>query len=603
MTGPFCICAHSAFIQHMCLHDVSCHGTKTPRVPDADKTKIHTHATLKRLTAHFTCTMTCRFESIHNDLTMLGLTSARQLLLPYTPAHALSAGCCFSCPAGLLAVMPDAQRCIAAHAEHMQHQLERMRHSSSSASRQAAKPLTNMLSVGLVLTYIWAECVHISTSKSGSIKPHPNIKSVTQAVSGGSHFCTAAATITASWNCDTVLQACMTAANKTSKPPTTERASMLLALSFVRAESLVNTCAGVDCGSLKHTKPMPAASDQGWDAVLRVVSGFSGLRVAHAHSAQQGKPSAAAATARGSSSRGSRRSVQDSTSAAPAAVPSHHNALLQVVGLEPKQLQDVIADIKEPGLPVCLDAVNWALHQLHDHLKDQGPAQQQGQQASTTRRNHPGPVSSAASNPSTDAPTPWPGAAASMRLLPPLLLLLAELAALQPEAYGSSTYVLDSVLAASNMCMAITKLPAAAGAQQASSGSSLSPSAAVLQGVFHACLELLPLQQQLAASRCRTSPGAAAAESASSPWDSHRLLASVSSLLGNPAAGAAPRLMPWERQLFRMLGDSMVACASQQGELLMRCASCAPKRFECAHMNPAPRYNPMHAHAGFFGWC
>ena len=491
----------------------------------------------------------------------------------------------------------------------MQHQLERVKHSSSSGSRQAAKPLNNMLSVGLVLTYIWAECVHISTSKSDSIKPHPDIKLVTQAVSGGFHFCTAAATVTATWNCDTVLQACMTAANKSDKPPTAAKASMLLALSFMRAESLVYTCAGVDCGFLKHTTPMPAASDQGWDAVLRVVSGFAGLRVAHAHSAQQGKTLAAAPNARGissassGSSRGSRRHGQDSTSAAPAAVPSHHDALLQAVGLEPKQLQDVIADIKKPGLPVCLDAVNWALHQLHDHLKDQGPAQQQGQQASTTRSNHPGPVSSAASNPSTDAPTPRPGAAASMRLLPPLLLLLAELAALQPEAYGSSTYVLDSVLAASNMCMAIAKLPAAAGAQQASSGSSLSPSAAVLQGVFHACLELLPLQQQLAASRCRTSPGAAATESASSPWDSHRLLASVSSLLGNPAAGAAPRLMPWERQLFRMLGDSMVACASQQGELLMRCASCAPKRFECAHMNPAPRYNPMHAHAGFFGWC
>jgi hypothetical protein len=446
----------------------------------------------------------------------------------------------FFSPAGLLAVMPDAQRCIAAHAEHMQHQLDRVEHSSSSGSRQAAKPLNNMLSVGLVLTYIWAECVHISTSKSGSIKPHPNIKSVTQAVSGGYHFCTAAATITASWNCDTVLQACMTAANKTSKPPTAEKASMLLALSFVRAESLVNTCAGVDCGFLEHTKPMPAASDQGWDAVLRVVSGFAGLLVAHAHSVQQGKPSAAAATARGSSSSSSRRSVQDSTAAPLAAVPSHHEALLQAVGLDLKQLQDVIADLKEPQLPICLDAVNWALCQLHDHLKGQVTAPQQGKPASTMRSNHPGPVIAAASTAG-----PFTGAAASMRMLPSLLLLLAELAALQPEAYGSSTYVLDSVLTASNMCMAIAKLPAAAAAhaQQANSGSSMSPNAAIVQGIFHARLELLPLQQQQAASRCRSSFGASAAGRAVAPWNSHRLLASVSGLLGNPAAGAASRPM------------------------------------------------------------
>jgi hypothetical protein len=90
-----------SILQHMCLHDVSCHGTKTPHAPDAGKTKIHTQATLKRLTAHFSCTMACRFVSIdHRSYVrsdMLGLTSARQLLLLYTPAPAPSAGCCCSC--------------------------------------------------------------------------------------------------------------------------------------------------------------------------------------------------------------------------------------------------------------------------------------------------------------------------------------------------------------------------------------------------------------------------------------------------------------------------------------------------------------------------
>lgn len=161
----------------------------------------------------------------------------------------------------------------------------------------------------------------------------------------------------------------------------------------------------------------------------------------------------------------------------------------------------------------CFQALHWALHLLYDRLKNRPSALMQNQ------------------------PTP------SLRLLPPLMLVPSELASLKPQAE-----VLGGVLRASSMCLAIARLPAA-DVLHSSSATSMSPRAAITQAVFKTCLELVPLQQQLAGPCCSSDPGPATEQHGTAG-----------------EATVAGRASSWEEILFQQLGDSLTACATQQGK-------------------------------------
>ena len=205
---------------------------------------------------------------------------------------------------------------------------------------------------------------------------------------------------------------------------------------------------------------------------------------------------------------------QDSHVGAAAAVPPYHSSILQAVGLDLTRLQDDYQLLNEPNDvsdDPCLTLVQWAVGELHDHLQRQTSAaqlqqQQQQQQpaklaADTSHSSHraskarSSPVSSAATAAAAAAAAaPTPDGIASMRQLPQLLVMLAELAALQPQ-----TEVLEGVVSTSSICMAIAKLPVAVDTLQdgptreplpttlASSTTSTSCSSAIMQASWYLC--------------------------------------------------------------------------------------------------------------------
>jgi hypothetical protein len=167
--------------------------------------------------------------------------------------------------------------------------------------------------------------------------------------------------------------------------------------------------------------------------------------------------------------------MPDSSAGAPAlhgnptAVPPHHEALLQAVGLDIMQMQNAIDNL---GLVMetssCFQALHWALHLLYDRVKNRPSALLQNQ-----------PTAS---------------------LLPPLMLVLSELASLKPQAE-----VLGGVLRASSMYLVIARLPAV-DVQQCHFHFSWCGNRASRVADL---LELVPLQQQLAGPCCSSDPGPA----------------------------------------------------------------------------------------------
>lgn len=118
---------------------------------------------------------------------------------------------------------------------------------------------------------------------------------------------------------------------------------------------LVGACTQAGPLSLSDLRPFAAVSEAGCHAFLQVISGVMALYAAHLHAQQRVKPPATVPTASGTrtahsvssqSSGPGAEHMPDSSAGAPAlhgnptAVPPHHEALLQAVGLDIMQMQN-----------------------------------------------------------------------------------------------------------------------------------------------------------------------------------------------------------------------------------------------------------------------
>jgi hypothetical protein len=116
-------------------------------------------------------------------------------------------------PAGLLGISPDALYCAAAHAEQVRQQLEQHTHQQqrpTPALQRAARPLNEILVLSATLLQLQMECYKVSNER---FPDDPATTAGIQSIpSSPASLMGSSAAVTAIWQCEHMLQACLGAA-------------------------------------------------------------------------------------------------------------------------------------------------------------------------------------------------------------------------------------------------------------------------------------------------------------------------------------------------------------------------------------------------------